>query len=94
MSKIHQLLPSSEIAIFGRILEAGKRPLTAPTARYLLTLDFPEGDKARMHDLAVRNQRGALSSEEADELQSFVKAGHLLALLQSKARRSLKKKVS
>ena len=43
-----------------------------------------------MRDLAERNQEGSLSSEEQEELQNYVKAGHLLALLHSKARKSLK----
>ena len=43
-----------------------------------------------MHDLAVRNQEDALSSEEKEELFAFAKAGSLLAILKSKARRTLK----
>ncbi len=45
-----------------------------------------------MSDLAERNQEGALSAAEKDELRNYVKAGHLLALLHSKARKSLKRK--
>jgi hypothetical protein len=45
-----------------------------------------------MRDLAERNQEGGLPADERDELLSFVRAGHLLALLHSKARMSLKKK--
>jgi hypothetical protein len=40
--------------------------------------------------LPERNQEGRLTSEEREELESYVKAGHLLALLHSKARRSLR----
>jgi hypothetical protein len=42
-----------------------------------------------MHDLAVRNQEDALSPAEAEELVAYAKAGTLLSLLQSKARRAL-----
>lgn len=45
-----------------------------------------------MLELAARNQEGALSPEETEELGNFVKAGHLLALLHSKARKSLKRR--
>ena len=45
-----------------------------------------------MSDLADRNQDGNLASEEQDELLNYVKAAHMLALLQSKARRSLQKR--
>ena len=44
---------------------------------------------ARMHDLAVRNQEGALSPAEREELFAFVNAGDLLGILKSKARRTL-----
>jgi hypothetical protein len=51
--------------------------------------DFSERDKARMHDLAARNQEDALSPVEKAELFAFAKAGTLLSVLQSKARRAL-----
>jgi hypothetical protein len=58
-------------------------------ARYILDLGFSDRDKARMHDLAVRNQEDALSPVESYELIAFGKAGDLLAILKSKARRKL-----
>jgi hypothetical protein len=81
---------TSEIAIFARLLKADEGRMRRDLARYLLTLGFDEEDQGRMRDLAERNQAGALSSDDQEELQSYVKAGHLLALLHSKARRSLK----
>ena len=59
-------------------------------ARYVLTLGFDADDQNRMRDLAARNQDGRLSADELEELQSFVKAGHFLALLHSRARKALK----
>lgn len=86
---------TSELAIFGRLFKADKGDLPRELARYVLTLGFGEEDQARMRDLAERNQEGVLSLQEKEELQNYVKAGHLLALLHSKARKSLKpKKVS
>jgi hypothetical protein len=81
---------TSEIAIFARLLEADDGHMRRDLARYLLSLGFDEEDRRRMRDLAERNQAGGLSSDEQEELRSYVKAGHLLALLHSKARRSLK----
>jgi hypothetical protein len=83
---------SSEIAIFGRLLQAEKDNLSHNLARYLLTLGFPEQDQARMSDLADRNQQSLLAADEKDELQNYVRASHLLALLHSKARKSLKRR--
>jgi hypothetical protein len=58
-------------------------------ARFLAP-GFSERDKARMHDVAARNQSGALSAAERDELLGYAKAGCLLGILRSKARRALK----
>jgi hypothetical protein len=85
---------SSEIAIFGRLIRADKGDLARQLARYILTLGFDKADQARMEHLAARNQEGKLSAAEREELLNYVKAGHLLAVLHSKARKSLKKKVS
>jgi hypothetical protein len=84
--------PTSEIAIFARLIKADKGDLPRPLARYLLTLGFEEEDQDRMSQLAERNQAGGLSSGEQAELQNYVKASHMLALLRSKARRSLRSK--
>jgi hypothetical protein len=80
---------TSEIAIFARLIKADEGNLTRGLATYLLTLGFDEDDQARMSDLAGRNQEGNLARDEHEELLNYVKAGHMLALLQSKARRSL-----
>lgn len=82
---------SSEVAILGRLLSNGREELTPELARYFLGLGFRDEDKARMHDLAVRNQAGALSPAEREELLGFAKAGCLLGILQSKARKALRK---
>ena len=81
---------TSKIAIFGRLIKADKTDLSRELARYILTLGFDEEDQNRMSELAQKNQEGSLSSDEKAELENFVKAGHLLALLHSKARKTLK----
>jgi hypothetical protein len=83
---------TSEVALFGRLLSNGRGEMSRALAKYVLTLGFDEADQARMKDLAERNQQGTLSPHEQEELTSFVRAGHLLALLHSKARKALKKK--
>jgi hypothetical protein len=83
---------TSELAIFGRLIKADKGNLPRELARYVLTLGFGEEDQARMRELAEKNQGGALSTEEQDELRNYIQAGHLLALLHSKARKSLQRK--
>ena|ERR1700730_2069480 len=83
---------ATEVRILARVLanEGGRLPMNL--ARYLLSLGFSDEDKARMHDLAVRNQDDALAPGEKDELYAYAKAGSLLSILKSKARRTLKVK--
>jgi hypothetical protein len=81
---------TSEIAIFARLIKANDGDLSRELARYILTLGFDEQDQARMRELAEQNQEGTLASKEQQELENYVKVGHMLALLHSKARRSLK----
>lgn len=83
---------TSEIAIFGRLLDNAKGVMSPNLARYVLTLGFPSHDQDRMLELAARNQDGRLSVGEHDELMNYVRAGHLLAALHSKARSALKKR--
>lgn len=82
-------LPNSEIAIFSRLLDSGTEKVSATLARHLLALSFTETDQARMKDLAERNQDGRLSVAEHDELMSYVRASHMLAVLHAKGRRAL-----
>jgi hypothetical protein len=81
---------TSEAAIFARLWETGDGGLTPVLARHIVKLGFSEADRERMHDLAVKNQEGRISVEELDELDSYIKVGDLLAILQSRARRLLK----
>jgi hypothetical protein len=76
----------TEVTILARVFDNERGLLPRGLARSVLDVDFSERDKARMHDLAVRNQADALSPEEKTEF----KAGTLLSILHSKARRTLK----
>jgi hypothetical protein len=79
----------NEVTILARVLGNERGKLPRDLARYLLDLGFSDRDKARMHDLAVRNQADALTPTEKDERFAFGKAGDLLSILQSNARRTL-----
>jgi hypothetical protein len=79
----------SEVAILARILGNDQGQLPPEQARYMLELSFSDRDKARMHELAVRNQDDGLSPAEKEELFAYSKAGDLLSILKSKARRTL-----
>jgi len=79
----------NEVTILARILGNENGQLPNDLARYILDLNLSERDKARMHDLAVRNQDDELTPAEKEELFGFAKATSLLSILKSKARRTL-----
>jgi hypothetical protein len=79
-----------EVSILARVLGNDQDELPPAMARYLLGLGFSQRDKERLHELAVRNQDDALSNGEKGELVAYAKAGTVLSILKSKARRVLK----
>ncbi len=79
----------NEMSIFVRILDNDRGRPSRSLARYFLKPGFSDQDKPRMHDLVVRNQNDELTHAEKEELFVFGRAGDLLAILKSKARRAL-----
>ncbi len=79
----------NEVTILARILGNENGQLPSDLARYIVDLQISERDKARMHDLAVRNQGDDLTPAEKEEMFAFGKAATLLSILKSKARRTL-----
>ena len=79
----------SEVTILARILVNEGGQLPEDLARYILDLKVGEPDKARMHDLAMRNQADDLAPAEKEEMLAFGKAMTLLSILKSRARRML-----
>jgi len=81
---------TSEAGIFCRVFANGRQAMTSELARHIVALGFSPEDKARMHELAAKNQEGRISPEELQELDNYIRVGDLLAILQSRARRTLK----
>ncbi len=82
-------LPNDEAAILSRVIEAEQEDLSPAAAKALLKLHFTQHDRNRMHELAIRNQEGALTATEQAELASYLRIGRFLDLLSARARRSL-----
>jgi hypothetical protein len=80
----------TEADVFRRVFEPEKPNLSPAAARSILQLDFKSEDRDRMNALAAKAQRGSLTKEENAELDTYIQVGHLLAIMQSKARQSLK----
>jgi hypothetical protein len=81
---------NSETAILARLIEPERSGLAPEAARYILTLDFKGSDLQRMNELAEKARDGALSPGDEREIENYRHVGHLLALLRSKARVSLR----
>jgi hypothetical protein len=88
--KIKTTLPATEGAIWGRIVDPQAGDLTQASARTFLDLDFKVADRRRMDQLAEKASAGTLTAQERREAENYNRVAHLLALLQSKARQSLR----
>jgi hypothetical protein len=86
------MTPTSQGAIWTRLVQPERNNLPAGAARAILGLTFRDIDRSRIHELIVKNQEDALTPEEQTELDNFLQVSYLLDLLHSKARRSLKKR--
>lgn len=80
----------SEATLWGRLLDPVSTDLSPEAARYILNLQFPQPDIDRMHELAEKARAGNLTLEEHIEMDNYERVGHVLALMKSKARKSLK----
>ena len=81
---------TNTLAIFGRVLESLWANLPAASAKAILDLDFQQADKDRMRELLAKAKKGTLDPGEEIEIDNYDRVGHMLSLMQSKARRSLK----
>jgi len=84
-------LPSaSEADIWARIIDPETGNLRRAAAETIIDLDFSISDRERMCDLAEKASAGTLTARERKDAQNYNRVAHVLALLQSKARQSLR----
>ena len=83
-------IPITQETIWSRIIDADQGDLTREAADYFLKLDFRPSDHERIAELSEKANGGTLTSLERAELEEYIRVGDLIALIQSKARRSLK----
>ena len=81
--------PVTEADILTAVVAPDRADLSAESARAILELRFQRPALERMNDLAERNRDGALSVAERGELESYLRVGNFLNLIQAKARVSL-----
>jgi hypothetical protein len=83
---------ASAVSILNRLLRPDSATFSLEGARDILSLDFDQVDKERMRELSAKARAGTLTAEEDAEAGRYELLGHLLGIIQSKARRSLKGK--
>jgi hypothetical protein len=81
---------NSEAGILARLIQTSREALSRDAAEYLLSLNFDERDILRMNELSELASLGSLSTAEAAELDTYIHVSNLLAVMQSKARQSLR----
>jgi hypothetical protein len=79
-----------ETEILKRVIRPDEGDVGPEAARALLKLSFTESDHARMAVLSQKAQAGTLDQTERDELEAYINVSRFIALVQSKARTSLK----
>jgi hypothetical protein len=83
-------IDSSNVSILNRLLRPDDPTFSPDGAQDILSLGFSESDQHRMRELSAKARAGTLTAEEDAEAGRYELLGHLLGILQSKARRSLK----
>ena len=81
---------NTEAGILARLIQTRQDDLSRDAANYLLSLRFDDRDLSRMNELSEQARLGALAPSEAAELDSYIHVSNLLAVMQSKARQSLR----
>lgn len=85
------LTPTPAVDGLDRLLDPLTDCLTPAMARRIVSFRADRATKARIQELADKCNEGELTSDEHRQYESFVRAIHLISVLQSKARRALVK---
>jgi len=75
--------------IFARVI-AVDDPLPVSLARTVLDWKFPAKDLGRVRRLQAKNNAGTITEAERQLLESYVRVGQFVAVMQAKARLALK----
>jgi hypothetical protein len=82
--------PKTEAEVWLHILHP-EGEMSPRAARAILGLSLPKNEISRMHELSAKARAGALTPEENAEMDAFERAGSVLSILKSKARRILER---
>ena len=77
--------------VLSRALESKGADVPPDGARFILDLGIREEDKQRALALLAKQQRGKITAQEREELESYVQADNILSILKAQAILALKK---
>jgi hypothetical protein len=79
----------SEIEILERLFKESNVPMSAEAAQVFLAAKFSKSDRQKMQRLAAKAREGTMTGRERQQAENYERAGHLLAMLKSKARKAV-----
>jgi hypothetical protein len=88
-SKMTSATAVTEVDIISDVITPDRGDLPPEVAQSVLAWKFTQRAVTRMDELAERNRSGAISPDEREELEKYLRVGTLINLLQAKARLSL-----
>lgn len=78
--------PPQDTAILSRLFDVAPEDLSRELSQFLLKIEFGADDKDRMHVLSEKARNDELSEADQAEIDSYERVGHVLGILQAKAR--------
>ena len=82
---------TSDAEILAEVIAPDCDDLPADVARFVLKFTFSEAQKEQMRVLADKNNRGELTDADRAVMESYLRVGDFMSLVQAKARISLKR---
>src|SRR5262252_3193794 len=91
MVDVESAIHTSQTSMLARLFEARQDQMSREVAEFLLSICFDQRDIERVNELSELAREGKLSRAEEAELDNYIRADNVLAILQSKARLALKR---
>jgi hypothetical protein len=88
--RINSRRPNTAAMILERLIKPDEADFSPEAAHSILRMEFQAVDQERVNLLSSKAQEGTLTTRERAELEDYIRVADLLAMLQSKARLSLK----
>jgi hypothetical protein len=82
---------TTDAEILAAIIAPDRDDLPPEVARFVLRFAFSEAQKEKMRELADKNNRGELTDADRAVMESYLRVGDFMSLVQAKARISLKR---